>query len=66
MFCVFEIFPAEIKANGVFKEVVLVDEAVTLKKIRPFLFLIWKLENQLICHTINLCAKDREWPIKFP
>jgi len=40
MFCVFEIFPAEIKANGVFKEVVLVDEAVTLKKIRPFLFLI--------------------------
>lgn len=33
---------AEIKHDGVYKEVVLVDEAETLKKIRPFLFLIWK------------------------
>jgi len=31
---------AEITHNGIFKEVVLVDEKETLKKIRPFLFLV--------------------------
>lgn len=31
---------AEIVHEGVFKEVVLVDENVSLKKMRPFLFLI--------------------------
>ena len=31
---------AEITHNGVFEEVVLVDEKDSLKKIRPFLFLI--------------------------
>lgn len=31
---------AEITHNGVFKEVVLVDENEVLKKVRPFLFLI--------------------------
>lgn len=31
---------AKITHNGVFKEVVLVDEKESLKKIRPFLYLI--------------------------
>lgn len=31
---------AEINHNGVYKEVVLVDENVSLKRNRPFLFLI--------------------------
>ena len=31
---------AEIMHDGLFKEVVLVDEAESLKKMRPFLFLI--------------------------
>lgn len=31
---------AEITHNGVFKEVVIVDEKETLNRIRPFLFLI--------------------------
>lgn len=32
---------AEITHKGIFKEVVLVDEKVELKKLRPFLYLIW-------------------------
>ena len=31
---------AEITHKGIFKEVVIVDEKVELKKIRPFLFLL--------------------------
>lgn len=44
---------AEIKCDGVYKEVVLVDENETLKKIRPFLFLIWTCLN---LHDINIIS----------
>ena len=32
---------AEVTHNGVFKEIVIVDEAESLKKHRPFLLIIW-------------------------
>lgn len=49
---------AEIKCDGVYKEVVLVDENVTLKKIRPFLFLIWAMKHIFLNHIKNYCRKD--------
>ena len=39
---------AEVNHNGQFKEIVLVDEAVELKKKRPFLMLFWMINVSLV------------------
>ena len=45
---IFTHLAAHITHNGTAKEVVLVDENVILKKMRPFLFLIWALKTVVL------------------